>query len=162
MRALDRTTRRAYLRWPDFLESPLGVLELADRQAALAAYIKPRERLQWVSMAWAILGLVSAVVASFFTSHNDAVVLDILLASVIPMVPGALLSVMLSAREMMRRYLEPVAIENTAELGWLLENVPEAQALMDAVAREPRSYLHGELKALQYAWRERKASGGAQ
>lgn len=162
MRALDRATRRAYLRWPDYLESPLGVVEIADRQAALAAYIKPRERLQWASMAWSVLALVSAGVASLFTSHNDAVVPCILLASVVPMVPGALLSVLLSAREMMQRYLEPVAIENTAELGWLLENVPEAKALKEAVAREPRSYLHGELKALQYAWRERKASAGVQ
>jgi len=160
MNVHDRATRRAYLRWPDFLGSPLGVAEIADRRAALAAYLKPRQRLQWASMAWAILGLVFAVVASFFTSRNDTVV--ILLVSVSPILPGAVLSIMLSAREMMQRYLEPVAIENTAEMRWLLDNVSDAQALREAVAREPRSYLYGELKALQYAWRERRSSGGTQ
>lgn len=162
MNSLDRTTRRAYLRWPDFLKSPLSVTEIAARQAALAAYIKPRERLTRASMVWAVLGLVAAVVASFFTSIHDVLLPDMLLATVIPVVPGVVLSMLVSAREMTVRYLEPVAIENTAELGWLLENVPEAQALKDAIAREPRSYVYGELKALQHAWRERKAGGIAQ
>ena len=149
---------KSLLGWPDVLNAPMSAAEISARVAALDAYLQPRTRIMLGCMGITVLGTVAAVVVCFLEGLNSAASGYLMLAATLTMATGVLLSVITAGGEAMKVSLLPLPPENIAEMGWLLENVPQAEMLKAAVAKEPRCYVHGELRALQAAYAENQAS----
>jgi hypothetical protein len=140
------------------LREPLSPTDISERIAALDAYLEPRTRLMLLCMGITVFGMVASVVATFFMPLSSGAFIYLMAPATLTMAAGAFLTVATSIRETMKASLRPLPPENVAELEWLLENVPQADKLKAAIAMEPRSYVHGELRALQSAYAENQAS----
>jgi hypothetical protein len=152
---------KALVQAHDFLAAPLSLARIASRSEALNAGLSRSDTLHMRLMITAAIGGLMYLGELFFMGSHSP---EGWLRTVLCCFPGVmvcssfLVAFLPTFWNQRLADMSFIGEDDEAKMQWLLERVPSARQLAEAVKAEPRRYLQGEFNAVHAAYQATRAA----